>query len=701
MKNKNKLKRCLDYLKNNRDEVVKNYNNILPSSKEKVLLNYLSSLKKKLKEKHNIQFCEFFIDEYGMKKNICSSIIQIYFPFDKGNNYKEIYSYIKNFFTYEILLKKKIKTILLANTTLLFNWKIADCVDLSSIVVSALRTKNYEAYVVCGEAPFSICSKNDKKNFCDFNLKEFKLSKEKNESMTDIKEKKKKYEKLMNVGKTMLRENKYEDEKVNLEEDFYIHMWILIKKSLDLRKDVFIEMSSGKEYDIDDCPYRSIFYLWNEKNVYININKTEKIKILISQLKNKEYFVPAFYEEIKNKALTPIVENKFYVIRKDRFLLKYPHGSKTTFYNNCKKDEYGYFLQHDGLTEMHTHYTNKFYTDIESVCSFYKHRRDRKRAKIYLPQKFKTIEYYDDCGHQRLKKLEQRIGFYSRFTFYANRADGLAYYVEIKDYKLMEYFINRNDDVIYRSVKLSKNENTIYKLKVHTFEGDEYYVTKITVKYRNKNAKNGIKKKVFLIPENKIILVYYNEYNKISNVCEVYEKCIRYNEDTEEDEEVIAYKRNFIYKHFVNYQDSTEGNKLYLLKEEGEIFQDIKNIYDNVICSIIREKKEIKRMEDAYQYMPNNITNINEIVYHENNEIDLFNKKLMQDNLNVYNFYYTYPWNNHLDISMENNFFSSKKKMLTVECACDEITYIASEKKNEPQYEYILEGVSRNIKKKK
>ncbi|SBS96411.1 conserved Plasmodium protein, unknown function [Plasmodium malariae] len=513
--------------------------------------------------------------------------------------------------------------------------------------------------------------------------------------MTDIKEKKKKYEKLMNVGKTMLRENKYEDEKVNLEEDFYIHMWILIKKSLDLRKDVFIEMSSGKEYDIDDCPYRSIFYLWNEKNVYININKTEKIKILISQLKNKEYFVPAFYEEIKNKvkkkdktftkkgkyrtvvfkfvpALTPIVENKFYVIRKDRFLLKYPHGSKTTFYNNCKKDEYGYFLQHDGLTEMHTHYTNKFYTDIESVCSFYKHRRDRKRAKIYLPQKFKTIEYYDDCGHQRLKKLEQ-----------------------IKDYKLMEYFINRNDE----SVKLSKNENTIYKLK--TFEGDEYYVTKITVKYRNKNAKNGIKKKVFLIPENKIILVYYNEYNKISNVCEVYEKCIRYNEDTEEDEEVIAYKRNFIYKHFVNYQDSTEGNKLYLLKEEGEIFQDIKNIYDNVICSIIREKKEIKRMEDAYQYMPNNITNINEIVYHENNEIDLFNKKLMQDNLNVYNFYYTYPWNNHLDISMENNFFSSKKKMLTVECACDEITYIASEKKNEPQYEYILEGVSRNIKKKK
>ncbi|SBT80979.1 conserved Plasmodium protein, unknown function, partial [Plasmodium malariae] len=62
--------------------------------------------------------------------------------------------------------------------------------------------------------------------------------------MTDIKEKKKKYEKLMNVGKTMLRENKYEDEKVNLEEDFYVHMWILIKKSLDLRKDVFIEMSS-------------------------------------------------------------------------------------------------------------------------------------------------------------------------------------------------------------------------------------------------------------------------------------------------------------------------------------------------------------------------------------------------------------------------------------------------------------------------
>ncbi|SPJ11496.1 conserved Plasmodium protein, unknown function [Plasmodium sp. DRC-Itaito] len=679
MKNKNKLKRCLDYLKNNKEEIIENYNNTLPSTKENVLLNYLKILKKKLQEKYDIQFCEFFFDEYGIKKNLCSSIIQIYFPFDKGNNYKEIYSLIKNYFTYEILLQRKIKTLLLPNVSLIFDWKIADCSDLASIVVSSLRTKNYEAYVVCGEAPFSICSKNDKKNICDFNLKEFKKSKREKEYIKDIKHKKKKYEIILNVNKDLLKKNKFHDDKIICENDFYIHMWILIKKSLDLKKDVFIEMSSGREYEIYDCPYKSIFYLWNEKNIYININKTGDIQTLMSQIKNNEYFVPAFYEEIKNKSLTPIIENKFYVIRKDRFLLKYPQGSNIIFYKNCKKDDYGEFLQHDGLISMHTHYENQYYTSVDYIFKLYKHRRDRKTAKIYIPQNFKTIEYYDDCSHEFLKKFEQRIGFYSCFTFYLNRHDGLIYYFEIKDYKLMEYFINRNDNVIYRSVKLSQKIPTIYKLQL--FNGKEYYVTKITVKYINKHVDNGVKKKVFLIPERKIIFVFYNNYNKISNTCEVYDKCIRYNEDIEEDEEVLVYKKHAIYKHYVNHDNAVEKNVLYLLKEEVTFFEDIKYMYQNVICSIMKEKEDINKMEGEYQYMANNITNLSEIIYHDNEKINFFNKSLMEDNLNIYNFYKNYPWNDYLEISMKNDFFMSKNKMLQIENAPEEIDYVNSHQK--------------------
>ncbi|EUR68035.1 hypothetical protein PFBG_04000 [Plasmodium falciparum 7G8] len=537
MKNKNKLKRCLDYLKNNKEEIIENYNNTLPSTKENVLLNYLKILKKKLQEKYDIQFCEFFFDEYGIKKNLCSSIIQIYFPFGKGNNYKEIYSLIKNYFTYEILLQRKIKTLLLPNVSLIFDWKV---------------------------------------------------------------------------------------------------------------------------------------YL-------ININKTGDIQTLMSQIKNNEYFVPAFYEEIKNKSLTPIIENKFYVIRKDRFLLKYPQGSNIIFYKNCKKDDYGEFLQHDGLISMHTHYENEYYTSVDYIFKLYKHRRDRKTAKIYIPQNFKTIEYYDDCSHEFLKKFEQRMGFYSWFTFYLNRHDGLIYYFEIKDYKLMEYFINRNDNVIYRSVKLSQKIPTIYKLQL--FNGKEYYVTKITVKYINKHVDNGVKKKVFLIPERKIIFVFYNNYNKISNTCEVYDKCIRYNEDIEEDEEVLIYKKHAIYKHYINHDDAVEKNMLYLLKEEVTFFEDIKYMYQNVICSIMKEKEDINKMEGEYQYMANNITNLSEIIYHDNEKINFFNKSLMEDNLNIYNFYKNYPWNDYLEISMKNDFFMSKNKMLQIENAPQEIDYVNSYQK--------------------
>lgn len=228
-------------------------------------------------------------------------------------------------------------------------------------------------------------------------------------------------------------------------------------------------------------------------------------------------------------------------------------------------------------------------------------------------------------------------------------------------------------------MNISRDVKTTYKIK--TFDGNEYYVTKITLKYRNKNQTNGIKKKVFLIPENKIILVYYNNYNKISNIFQVYEKHIIYNPDIEKDEEVVLYKKNLIYKHFVNYGEPLENETNYLINEERDVFEDMKNTYNNIICSIMKEREEIKKTEDDYQYSTNNITNINEIIYHENNEIEFFNKNIMKDNLNVYNFYKDYPWNDYTQVSMKNTFFSSKNKMLEIELMRDEIKYISLENK--------------------
>ncbi|KMZ96687.1 hypothetical protein PVNG_02706 [Plasmodium vivax North Korean] len=611
MKNKNKLKRCLDYLRNNRERIAKDHASLLPCSKESVLLTYLKELRLQLAAKYDAHFCEFFIDEYG-------------------------------------------------------------------------EPKNYDAYVVCGEAPFSICAKDDKKNLCEFNFKDWEKSEGKKEDaaeVLDIKGKKAKYWKAMNMGVRAAGERKFEDDGPSEEMDLYLHMWILIKKSLDVKKDVFVEMGSGKEYDVDDCPYRSIFYLWNEKNIYVNIRRTEEVATLVSELQNKEYFVPAFYNQIRAKALTPIVENRLYRIRKDRFLLKFPQGSNTTFYKNCKRDQYGDFLQHDGLIEMHTHYGNKFYTNVESICCLFKHRRDGKKAKLYFPQKFKTVEYYDRCGSHFLRALRESIGFYSHFSFYPNRPDGLVHYLEIKDSKLLEYFSNRNDQVTYRSLSLSPSVETAYKLQM--FDGKEYYVTKMTVKYKDERRQNGLKKKTFLIPERKILLAYYNNSNEISNAFEVYEKCIWHNPDTEEDEEVVTYRRNHIYKHFVNRGDPLQKESLYLLKEERSLFEDIQSTYRGVICAIRKERKQMKETEEEYQYKPQNITNIGEMIYHENEQVEQFNKNLIEDEVNVCRFYNSYPWDQHVEVSMNNSFFLSKRKMLKIECARDEIAYVSSEKGKE------------------
>ncbi|ETW55987.1 hypothetical protein PFUGPA_02031, partial [Plasmodium falciparum Palo Alto/Uganda] len=371
-----------------------------------------------------------------------------------------------------------------------------------------------------------------------------------------------------------------------------------------------------REYDIYDCPYKSIFYLWNEKNIYININKTGDIQTLMSQIKNNEYFVPAFYEEIKNKSLTPIIENKFYVIRKDRFLLKYPQGSNIIFYKNCKKDDYGEFLQ---LQEKY---------DIQ-FCEF----------------------FFDEYGIKK-NLCSSIIQIYFPFGKGNNYKE---IYSLIKNYFTYEILLQRKIKTL-----LLPNVSLIFDWK---------------------HVDNGVKKKVFLIPERKIIFVFYNNYNKISNTCEVYDKCIRYNEDIEEDEEVLIYKKHAIYKHYINHDDAVEKNMLYLLKEEVTFFEDIKYMYQNVICSIMKEKEDINKMEGEYQYMANNITNLSEIIYHDNEKINFFNKSLMEDNLNIYNFYKNYPWNDYLEISMKNDFFMSKNKMLQIENAPQEIDYVNSYQK--------------------
>lgn len=679
MKNRHKLRRCVDFLNRRKDEVLKIFTNKKPTDKEKVLLNYLNTLKKKLLEKYKcIQFIEYFIDEYGNKRNLMSSIIQIYFPFDKGNSYKDIYMLVKNYFVYEIVLQTHMSYVLLPSASLLFGWKIADCFDLCNLTVSCLRTKNYEAYVVCGEAPLAICAKNDvtikngkihKRNFCQLHLKTIKEDNE-DEEAKEINDKKEKYKRLLNINRYLYNFTEWETSgKRNYKKtDCYIHAWVLIKKSLDVENDIFIEVSTGIEYSTEKSPYKAIYFLWNDKNIYINTKLTEKVARVISKMKNSDFVVPAFYEEIKSKTLTPVIEANYFHIRKDRYLLKFPYGSNTTFYENCKKDEYGHHLQRDGLSEHHIHFITKNSVSVEYTCSFYKNRRDNKTAKIYIPQRYKTIEYYDNCSYQFLKKIERKTGFYTYYVFYPNRVDGLFQYLEIHGYKIMEYFKNRRDKIIYRSLRLSKDETSEYILK--GCEGNEYYVEKITVKYMpNEETDNPIYKKIFELPEKRITLRFYNVHNKIRDVCEVYEKQTIYNADREEEEEILVFKKNTVYEHLVNREKPLNEDVTYLLNEEKDFFEDIKRNYENIICAILEKKKLAAKEEERQRYLSANITNMSEIVYHNNEKSYDLDTDILDDNVNIYDFNETYPWIENSEINLQNSFFKSMDNLVTVKNA--------------------------------
>jgi hypothetical protein len=55
-----------------------------------------------------------------------------------------------------------------------------------------------------------------------------------------------------------------------------VHAWVLIKAGArDVAKDAFVEVTSGRTYSPQDCPYHGIEFAWNHRNYWVCMGMPE------------------------------------------------------------------------------------------------------------------------------------------------------------------------------------------------------------------------------------------------------------------------------------------------------------------------------------------------------------------------------------------------------------------------------------------
>ena len=109
------------------------------------------------------------LNECRKRKFICTTIRPTKLPYTELYDYEGCASFVANYFEYEELaVPNKLPTYIPSPANVL-NWQAGDCFDLAIVLCSLLIGTGYDAYVVYGNAPKAITTKDESVMECPFN----------------------------------------------------------------------------------------------------------------------------------------------------------------------------------------------------------------------------------------------------------------------------------------------------------------------------------------------------------------------------------------------------------------------------------------------------------------------------------------------------------------------------------------------------
>ena len=539
-----------------------------------------NTLKEELILEHVIQFKKEFGLTYDSKRElllhpqnecqkykfICTTVRPTKVPYPELYDYKKCAKFVSEFFEYEELNPPTKFPDYIPAPDNVVKWQIGDCFDLSIVLCSLLIGAGYNAYVIYGKAPRFITSKDETRlpppEFPDdIRIIDPDLEEKEDDVQPTIKDKdpifsefdaQEKKEKEEEEKKEWIKNNVIDDDMPELERNDpfkkrRIHCWVMIRKCarLEGEKDVFIEPSTGRLYNTENCPYEKVDALFNDHNFYINLHMDKPIQEIdwnFTKPTNWEYVMlnakdqtdidneeeqneedensqneehqpnqvrvnlQAQEEEKMSEVLDmpPPWPNKI-IIPLQKYNERSPTTTQVFFYEKTKVERFAPCSQADGLILKIYNYKDFARFILLSVEHRYRNRGDKLYKRMEYPYEHKSVDYYLPGQIWHWKTVEEVEASYKKVYFYpTNFETGLVYREEIFGDKILHQYESRDDKVFERKVLLDKNSKekiTSYRY----FIDSPLYDNKILItKFTQKTNSNPL-----LPPEGQIFKLSY------------------------------------------------------------------------------------------------------------------------------------------------------------------------------------------------
>jgi hypothetical protein len=124
-------------------------------------------------------------------------------------------------------------------------------------------------------------------------------------------------------------------------------------------------------------------------------------------------------------------------------------------------EKYSRYFQVDGLIRRLTKYKDIGRQIIEVCEEVYFSRRDKLIRRLRYPERNLTEESFQRGRPSALKNFTEVSGKQRILEYFpSSRLDGLERTIEDVGHKISEYFVNRDDKLIYHSCKLDPAGNS-------------------------------------------------------------------------------------------------------------------------------------------------------------------------------------------------------------------------------------------------
>jgi hypothetical protein len=336
-----------------------------------------------------------------------------------------------------------------------------------------------------------------------------------------------------------------------------VHCWVLVMAGKrGVEQNFFIEPTTGTVYPVEESPYLGIESVWNEENYWANVQvgKPQSMSYDLSDNNNWEYVMieeqkaelanadpdaelaedeqpeeDKTPEEFDDRDILdcPMSWCKRIVIDRLMFRQRYPTQSRVTHYKKCTVQKFSPHQESQNglILRVLIFQTEECITPIE-IREQFAHREDKLQWRYVYPLAGRQHMMFLPGRRYGLKDyiVEEKRRCYTFFP--KARVDGMVIRNELIGEKVVEEFEERDDFMVYRSVKVAAdpmNGTSAYTIeladpdRLEDAGGDGTQdrglpVLKITQKFRRNEkleANKDVRKRTHFLSEQTIRLDYH------------------------------------------------------------------------------------------------------------------------------------------------------------------------------------------------